>query len=115
MEPFDVDTMGDAETLSGKSSRLDLESGYRFVDEIKSGAIPREFIPVRATRASPSMLDKGRLIERAGRAASRVDHQRRRQRISVDSSDLGVPGRSPRRVGVQAYRQGPSPCICSSR
>ena len=45
IEPFDLDTMGDAETLSGKSSRIDLESGYRFVDEIKSGAIPREFIP----------------------------------------------------------------------
>jgi elongation factor G len=38
------------------------EEGYEFLDEIKGGVIPREFIP-SCDKGFRSMLDKGRLIE----------------------------------------------------
>ena len=85
IEPFDADTMGDAETLSGKSSRLDLENGYRFVDEISGGAIPREFIPA-VDKGFTEMLDKGLLLGAPVRNVSITINDGNSH--PVDSSDL---------------------------
>lgn len=85
IEPFDPETMGDPEALSGKSSRLDPESGYRFVDELKGGAIPREFIPA-VDKGFTEMLDKGLLLSAPVRNVSITINDGNSH--PVDSSDL---------------------------
>jgi elongation factor G len=58
MEPFEV--TDDAE-VGGKSSRINKELGYRFIDEVVGGRIPREFIPA-IDKGFESMFSKGGLI-----------------------------------------------------
>ena len=77
--------MGDPEALSGKSSRLDLENGYRYVDEISGGAIPREFIPA-VDKGFTEMLDKGLLLSAPVRNVSVTINDGNSH--PVDSSDL---------------------------
>jgi elongation factor G len=85
IEPFDMDTMGDAEALKGKSSRLKLEDGYRFVDQIKSGSIPREYIPA-VDKGFESMMSKGLLLGAPVRGVSITINDGNSH--PVDSSDL---------------------------
>ena len=88
IEPYDPTLEEEVVAVKGgggKSSRQVLESGYRFVDTIVGGAIPREYIPA-VDKGFESMLEKGPRIgaPMRGVSVSLLDgnsHQ-------VDSSDL---------------------------
>ncbi len=82
LEPFDIEQ---AEEVAGKGSRVDRDLGYRFVDMITGGAIPREYIPA-VDKGFESMLEKGLLIGAPVRGVSvTIDDGASH---SVDSSDL---------------------------
>jgi elongation factor G len=84
LEPFDPEE-AEGEELKGKSSRLSEELGYRFLDHISGGNIPREFIPA-CDKGFESMLDKGLLLGAPVRGVSVTLEDGSSH--AVDSSDM---------------------------
>ena len=82
------------------------QSNYEFIDKIKGGNIPREFIP-SVDKGFKSMLDKGRLIEApvVGIRVRLVDGNSH----SVDSSDVAFQ-EAARGAWREAYGRA-APCI----
>jgi elongation factor G len=84
IEPYDTEPT-EEESLKGKNSRVSAELGYRFMDSIKGGAIPREFIPA-IDKGFAEMLQKGQLLGAPVRGVSvTIDDGTSHP---VDSSDM---------------------------
>ncbi len=100
LEPF---AAVDAELSAkkGKQSRVLRERGYRFVDEITGGAVPREYIPA-VDKGFLSMLDEGLLIGAPVRGVSITLNDGASH--SVDSSDLAFK-EAARGAWRQVYAQ----------
>ncbi|MEM6788006.1 MAG: elongation factor G [Myxococcota bacterium] len=88
IDPFDgksTEIPSNAKGGAGKSSRVDLEVGYRFIDEIVGGIIPREYIPA-VDKGFTAMLNKGLLIGAPVRGVSFTLNDGAHH--PVDSSDM---------------------------
>ncbi len=83
IEPFDPEQA--SADLKGKNSRVSVELGYRFIDKISGGAVPREFIPA-VDKGFESMLAKGQLLGAPVRGVSITLDDGAAH--AVDSSDM---------------------------
>jgi elongation factor G len=83
IEPWSPE--GDVGELQGKQSRVNVELGYRFLDEVSGGTVPREFIPA-VDKGFEGMLDKGLLLGAPVRGMSVTLDDGAAH--SVDSSDM---------------------------
>jgi elongation factor G len=84
LEPYTASDDDEA-LLKGKQSRIDADNDYRFVDQIRAGVIPREFIPA-VDKGFTSMLAKGLLVGSPVRGVSiRLNDGAAH---AVDSSDI---------------------------
>jgi elongation factor G len=83
MEPFNPED--EQPELTGKQSRINAELGYRFIDEVTGGTVPREFIPA-VDKGFEGMLEKGLLLGSPVRGLSITLDDGAAH--SVDSSDM---------------------------